>query len=53
MTSKYDGTPNVLGEALSHGIPVVAPKNVGLANMVLKNGRYGYLYDPEKKNSFR
>lgn len=53
VTSKYDGTPNVLGEALSHGIPVVAPKNVGLANMVLKNGRYGYLYDPEKKNSFR
>lgn len=53
VTSKYDGTPNVLGEALSHGIPVVAPKNVGLANMVLKNGKYGYLYNPEKKNCFQ
>ncbi len=53
ITSKYDGTPNVLGEALSHGIPVLAPKNVGLSNLILKNGSYGFLYRPDSNYSFK
>ena len=53
ITSKYDGTPNVLGEALSYGIPVLAPKHVGLANYVLGNGKYGYLYKAGDGSSFK
>ena len=53
ITSKYDGTPNVLGEALSHGIPILAPRNVGLSNLILKNGLYGFLYKPGNNNSFK
>ena len=30
ITSKFDGTPNVLGEAVSFKIPCLAPRNVGL-----------------------
>ncbi len=52
VTSKYDGTPNVLGEALSFGIPTIAPNKVGLSNLILKNGCYGYLYKPENSLSF-
>ena len=53
INSKYDGTPNVLGEAMSHGIPVIAPKNVGLANLFIGNEKYGYLYKSENANSFK
>ena len=52
VTSKYDGTPNVLGEALSYGIPCLAPQKVGLSNLLLQNEKYGYLYDPEKPETF-
>lgn len=52
VTSKYDGTPNVLGEALCYGIPCLAPKKVGLSNLLLQNEKYGYLYDPEKPETF-
>ena len=53
ITSKYDGTPNVMGEAMSYGIPVLAPKNVGLANIFIGNNKYGYLYKSENSNSFK
>lgn len=53
INSKYDGTPNVMGEAMSHGIPVLAPKNVGLANLFIGNDKYGYLYKSENANSFK
>jgi GalNAc-alpha-(1->4)-GalNAc-alpha-(1->3)-diNAcBac-PP-undecaprenol alpha-1,4-N-acetyl-D-galactosaminyltransferase len=52
VTSKYDGTPNVLGEALSYGIPVLAPNKVGLSNLILDNGNYGFLYKPDSRSSF-
>ena len=52
VTSKYDGTPNVLGEAMSFAIPCLAPLKVGLCSMLLKNEKYGYLYDPEKPKTF-
>ena len=53
ITSKYEGTPNVLGEAMSYKIPVLAPKNVGLVNYFLKNGKYGFLYKPGNSQSFQ
>ena len=52
VTSRYDGTPNVLGEAMSLGIPCLAPKKVGLSKFMLNNSQFGYLYDPEKKLNF-
>lgn len=53
LTSKYDGTPNVLGEAISYGIPCLAPKNVGLSNELLMNGKGGFLYSSENLISFK
>ncbi|MDC0461066.1 glycosyltransferase, partial [Candidatus Pelagibacter sp.] len=53
ITSKFDGTPNVLGEAVSYKIPCLAPRNVGLSNMILLNGKGGYLYKSNSKNDFK
>ena len=53
ITSKFDGTPNVLGEAISRSIPCLAPKNVGLANILLDNGKGGYLYKQSNNKSFQ
>ena len=53
ITSKFDGTPNVLGEAIAYSIPCVAPKNVGLSNILLKNGKGGYLYEQGNDKSFQ
>ena len=53
ITSKYDGTPNVLGEAVSYKIPCLAPKNVGLSNLILLNGKGGYLYKPNSDFDFK
>jgi glycosyltransferase involved in cell wall biosynthesis len=53
VTSKYDGTPNILGEAMSYKIPVLAPNKVGLSNLLLSNGKFGYLYKPGNGASFR
>ena len=38
---------------MSYKIPVLAPKNVGLVNFFLKNGKYGYLYKPGNNYSFQ
>ena len=53
ITSKYEGTPNVMGEAMSYKIPVLAPKGVGLADYFIKNEKYGFLYEPNNSNSFK
>ena len=53
VTSKYDGTPNILGEAMSYKIPTLAPNKVGLSNLLLNNGDYGYLYKPGNDSSFK
>lgn len=52
LTSQYDGAPNTLGEAISNGIPCLAPKGVGLSNNLLLNGRGGFLYNPGNEKSF-
>ena len=53
ITSKYDGTPNVLGESVAYRIPCIAPKDVGLSNLILLNGRGGYLYKPGSDDDFK
>ncbi len=53
INSKFDGTPNVMGEAMSYCIPVIAPKNVGLTNLFIGNDKYGYLYKSEDSKSFK
>ncbi len=52
LTSKYDGTPNVLGEAISYKIPCLAPKNVGCSNELLDIGKGGELYRLGDKDNF-
>ena len=53
ITSKFDGTPNVLGEAIARSIPCLAPRNVGLANILLNNGKNGHLYTQANDKSFQ
>jgi glycosyltransferase involved in cell wall biosynthesis len=53
ITSKFDGTPNVLGEAVAYKIPCIAPNGVGLSNLILLNGKGGYLYTPGSDDDFK
>ena len=53
LTSKYDGTPNVLGEAVSYKIPCLAPRGVGCVNEILNNGKFGNLYKPGNSLNFK
>tara|TARA_Y100000590_G_C15725217_1_gene1014979 strand:+ start:468 stop:1553 length:1086 start_codon:yes stop_codon:yes gene_type:complete len=53
ITSRFEGTPNIMGEAMSYGIPVLAPKEIGLTKLFLKNGKIGYLYKLDNSNSFQ
>lgn len=42
MTSEYEGTPNVLLEAMASGLPVVA-RNVGGVSEIIRPGESGFL----------
>ena len=53
LTSRYDGTPNVLGEAVSYKIPCLAPRGVGSVNEMLNNGKFGNLYKPGNNLNFK
>ncbi len=53
ITSKFDGTPNILGESVAYKIPCIAPKDVGLSNLILLNGKGGYLYKPGSNEDFK
>lgn len=44
MTSRWEGMPLVLAEAMSFGLPIFAFKQTG-SNEVLKNGEYGILFE--------
>jgi glycosyltransferase involved in cell wall biosynthesis len=45
MTSEYEGTPNVLLEAMASGLPVVAD-NVGGVPELVRHGQDGFLVEP-------
>lgn len=47
LPSLWEGSSNVLLEAMACGTPVVASRTAGDAADVLDNGRYGLLVDPE------
>ena len=47
-----DGTPNVLGEAIAAGVPVVASRIAGIADYV-HHGETGLLHDPGDVHAFR
>jgi glycosyltransferase involved in cell wall biosynthesis len=50
LTSDFEGTPNVILEAMASGLPVVATSVGGVAEVV-RHGETGYLADPEDKQS--
>lgn len=42
MTSRFEGFPMTLGEAMSHGLPIVA-FDIDGTNVILEDGKYGLL----------
>lgn len=47
LPSFWEGSPNVLLEAMACGIPVVASSTAGNAVEIIESGRYGVLIDPQ------
>lgn len=50
LTSDHEGTPNVLLEAMASGLPVVATRVGGVAEIV-KHTETGYLAEPEDQDA--
>ncbi|WP_415300370.1 glycosyltransferase [Candidatus Pelagibacter sp. Uisw_134_02] len=46
--SFFEGFPNSVVEALNHNVPVVCSKSHGGVFDILKNNKYGYLFDLNK-----
>lgn len=51
MTSRWEGMPLVLAEAMSFGLPIISFDNSG-ANEVLDNGKYGLLVEQGNVENF-
>ncbi len=51
LTSDYEGTPNVLLEAMAAGLPVVAA-NVGGVPGIVRDGQTGFLLAPDDLEGF-
>src|SRR5690606_31546221 len=50
LTSDWEGTPNVVMEAMASGLPVVATK-VGDVQHLIDHGENGYLVEPGDEES--
>ena len=50
LTSDYEGTPNVILEAMACGIPVIAT-NVGGISDLVHHDKTGYLFDPNDERA--
>ena len=42
-----------MGEAMAYSVPVLAPAEIGLTKLFLKNGQLGYLYKFNNSSSFK
>lgn len=51
LCSSYEGSPNVVLEAMAHGIPIVSTK-VGDLSDIVENGKSGFLIDISDKEGF-
>jgi glycosyltransferase involved in cell wall biosynthesis len=51
LTSRSEGIPLVLMEAMARGVLVLAPNITGIPELVV-DGRTGFLYDPGSQESF-
>ena len=51
LTSDYEGTPNVLLEAMASGLPVVASRVGGVPGIV-RHEETGFLFEPDKLEGF-
>ena len=47
LSSRWEGFPNVLLDALSVGVPIVAADCAGAPRSILEDGRHGVLVEPE------
>jgi len=53
LPSRWEGFPNVLLEALSAGVPVVAADCQGAPRSMLEGGQHGHLVPPEDPEALR
>lgn len=51
FTSRYEGSPNVLCEAMSENLPIVASR-IFATEELIENGKTGYLCDLENEDEF-
>jgi len=51
LTSDFEGTPNVLLEAMASGLPVVATR-VGGVSEIVQHGQTGFLVEPDNMDGF-
>jgi len=47
----FEGLPNVVVEAMSYGVPVIASNSYGGTKEILNNGKFGELFDPGDSGS--
>lgn len=50
--SKFEGFPNAVVDAISHNLPVLSSNSHGGIQEILKNKRYGMIYDINNYSSF-